>query len=253
MPLFRIKDKIHWFVHVPKCAGQAVESYLETRFGPLAFVNDSFYSLPTHQRWSKSSPQHIDAGSMALLFPAGWIESSFAVVRNPIARVVSAYNFECVKRGLILPGVSLSDWFDEYLDLSEASPFFGDHHLRPQSQIVPEDATVFRLEDGLEPVVKHLDRQAGNSDGPREIAGRNLSDALDKSAFQKEAVPAKTIRRLQHYYAADFNRFGYPSDAPEIHFIYRRRSADHVPWHKQTNTWRQIRRRYLKATGKALT
>jgi len=37
MPIFRINDQLHYFAHVPKCGGSAVETYLTRRFGPLGF------------------------------------------------------------------------------------------------------------------------------------------------------------------------------------------------------------------------
>ena len=66
MPFFRIDRELHYFAHVPKCAGASVEVYLRKRFGKIAFANSQFYNVPEAQRWTKSSPQHIDREALAL-------------------------------------------------------------------------------------------------------------------------------------------------------------------------------------------
>jgi hypothetical protein len=42
MPIFRVNEKIVFFCHVPKCAGTAVNLYLQARFGKLAFIRDGY-------------------------------------------------------------------------------------------------------------------------------------------------------------------------------------------------------------------
>jgi hypothetical protein len=69
MPFFRINNDLHCFCHVPKCGGASVESYLQERFGELAFLNSNFYRRQEGHRWTKTSLQHIDVRAIALLFP----------------------------------------------------------------------------------------------------------------------------------------------------------------------------------------
>ena len=61
---------------------------------------------------------------------------------------------------------SIAEGFDDWLKRAAGEPFLYDNHLCPQSAIVPKDATVFRLEDGLDAIVPHLDRLAGDTGGP---------------------------------------------------------------------------------------
>jgi hypothetical protein len=74
----------------------------------------------------------------------------------------------------VAPLWSIDEWFDDWLARAAAEPFLYDNHLCPQSAIVPPDATVFRLEDGLDAIVPHLDLLAGNRDGPRAIPAENV-------------------------------------------------------------------------------
>lgn len=212
MPVFRIGDKLHYYAHVPKCGGSSIEAYLKARFGSLAFLNTRYLDLPENARWTRSSPQHLPAQDFYRLIPADWIASSFAVVRHPVKRLVSAFQYQVEVEGTVAPLWSIDEWFDDWLKIAGNDPFRYDNHLRPQSDIVPEDATVFRLEDGLDAIVPHLDHLAGNSSGPRSIPKENVrKKAMGPDESRLKPSP-ETLDRVAQYYAADLRRFGYSSD-----------------------------------------
>ena len=208
MPIFRIGDKLHYYAHVPKCAGTAVESYLARRFGTLAFVNTRFLSDPEASRWTKSSPQHLPIDAFHKLIPADWIASSFAVVRHPLKRLVSAFQFQVEVEKTVAPLWTIDEWFDDWLNRKDAEPFRYDNHLRPMADLVPEGAVWFRMEQGLDPVVAHLDRLAGNTEGARTIAPENVRKKSPGDARRLTPSP-ETRARIAAYYAEDFRRFGY--------------------------------------------
>ena len=211
MPLFRVNDKLHYYAHVPKCAGSAVADYLTTRCGPLAFQNTRFLMDLPEQRWTKSSPQHVDWASFTKLIPADWIASSFAVVRHPTARVISAYHFQRDVEETLPKDQSIDDWFASWAD--KTTPFIFDNHLLPQSAIVPPDATVFKIEDGLDAVIPYLDGIIGNNEGPRSIGAKNTQA---KRRGKADAIPGrKMLDRIAEIYAVDFQRFDYPLELPE--------------------------------------
>ena len=214
MPVFRIGDRLHYYAHVPKCGGSSVEAYLKARFGPLAFLDTRCLDLPEARRWTKSSPQHLPWDAFTRLVPAGWIASSFAVVRHPVKRLVSAFQFQVEVEGTVAPLWSIDEWFDDWLSRAASEPFLHDNHLCPQSLIVPEDATVFRLEDGLDAIVPHLDKLAGNADGPRAIPAENVRRKGMGPDAERLKPSAETLARAAAFYAADFARFGYGDDAP---------------------------------------
>jgi hypothetical protein len=212
MPLFRVNGQIHYYAHVPKCAGSAVENYLKERFGPLAFVNTRFNDLPATDRWTKSSPQHIAYGDMRLLIPDDWIASSFAVVRHPLKRLVSSFLFQAEKEKSVPEGWGIDEWVDAFLATARDNPFQSDNHLRPQTQLVPGNATVFRMEEGLHPLVAHLDLIANDRFGPREIA--HVNEAKTRQDSGRNTVPSKaTLDKVIAYYAIDFRRFGYDPES----------------------------------------
>lgn len=212
MPIFRIGDKLHYYAHVPKCAGSSVEGYLARRFGSLAFVNTRFLADPEASRWTKSSPQHLPLDAFHKLIPADWIESSFAVVRHPVKRLVSAFQFQVEVEKTVAPLWTIDEWFDDWLTRKDAEPFGYDNHIRPMADLVPAGAAFFQMEQGLDPVVAHLDRLAGNSEGERSIAAENVRTKKMPTDSARLTPSAETRARIAGYYAEDFRRFGYSID-----------------------------------------
>lgn len=222
MPVFKCNDTLHYFAHVPKCAGQSVEAYLEDRFGTLGFKNNEFYDRPDWQRWSRSSPQHIAAEDFGLLMPADFIASSFAIVRNPYTRLVSAYNFAVLHLGHVPPGQDILEWLEANTRKTPEGFFAADNHLRLQTDIVPSDATVFRMEEGLAPVVAHLDALEGFARGAREIGHENKAKTQDSTlACSRVVVPDAFFSLVSTLYARDFERFGYATDTRPDLFAFR--------------------------------
>lgn len=214
MPLFRIGHDLHYFAHVPKCGGTSVERYLSDRFGTLGFLHPGDPGIEPEQRWWRASAQHIPASEFFRLIPREWVLSSFAVVRNPVHRVISAFNFSRDVQQLVPASWSIDDYLAHWLKVRDHTPFAYDGHLRPQASFVPEDATVFRLEGGLDQVVDHLDRLSGSTSGPRHIERVNSAVASDRAARPRMALSRSTVERIVTMYAEDFARFGYalPSD-----------------------------------------
>jgi len=225
MPMVRISGLLIYFAHVPKCAGTAVERYLKRRFGPLA-LSDPRHGLDG-ARWSGTSPQHIDAGALARLIPPGFCDGGFAVVRHPAERLRSLFRFQRDVEQAIAPDMTLATWLEALPDRQAADPFYLDNHPRLMCDLVPDDCTVFRLEDGLDAVVDWLDEVAGADDGPRVIAPANgyagkLAEA-GRDPGPDPAMTADVLERISEIYAADFARFGYAHTWPEL-------SMEPWPW-----------------------
>lgn len=209
MPVFRIGDKLHYFAHVPKSGGTSVEGYLRERFGKLAFVDTRHLERPAPLRWTRSSPQHVALTDLRRLVPEEWIASSFAVVRHPLHRLVSTFRFHVEVERSIASIWTLDEWFDDWLEKAEENPFLFDGHLRPQSDLIPADAVIFPLENGLDAIIPHLDSLAGSQDGPRRIAPRDPRKASDGPTASSDRPSAYTLEKIAAYYAEDFRRFGY--------------------------------------------
>jgi hypothetical protein len=209
MPFFRINDALHYFAHVPKCAGASVEAYLLQRFGPIAFANSRYFKPPPEHRWTKSSPQHVDLEALKLLIPSEWIASSFSVVRHPVSRLRSAFDYQLLGEATVPDGTDINAWFLDWVATREHEPYRYDNHPRPASELVPQDASVFRMEDGLQPIVEYLDNLSGTICGPRKIPHENKSrGGADYERTQAPLTP-DVLNTISKVYAEDFRRFGY--------------------------------------------
>ncbi|MGC1496359.1 MAG: sulfotransferase family 2 domain-containing protein [Sulfitobacter sp.] len=213
MPIAKISGKLVYFAHVPKCAGTAVEDYLANAFGPLAFLDRCFNAQPSQARWTRSSPQHVEVEGLSALFPSDFFDATFAVVRNPVSRLTSTFRFQRDVEGTIDINTTFSDWLRTVKHKQRTSPWQFDNHTRRMTDIVPDSAKVFRLEDGLGAVVKWLQVLAGPEHSlPIKIAPQN---ALDKRLLF-EGKPLRPVNLtkgdiglIERQYAVDFERFGY--------------------------------------------
>lgn len=190
------------YVHVPKCAGTSLNVYLQDRLGQPAFQDRRYFKAAAPVPWNKTSPQHIDVEAMERLFPQGFFDLTFAMVRDPQHRLASVYRFQRGVQRKIPRVMSFSVWLRWLKLVGVSRKYRYDNHAMPQSQIVPETATAFKLEDGFKPLIDFLDNHLGPSEVIGDIGHHN------KSASETEISEAdqKLIREL---YAVDYERFGY--------------------------------------------
>ena len=212
MPIVKIDGKLVYYGHIPKCGGSAVEEYLHSRFGRMALLDTKFMSQSEAQRWSKTSPQHIDIKSLNRLFPPDFFDLSFSVVRHPVDRLVSVFHFQKDVEKLIQPDVQFSEWLINFEARLRSDPFQFDNHLRPMADLVPVNAKLFFLEHGLECLIPWFDEVAGDEKGPRAMPLTNERGAYSKIKIEKAVPNSKDIDIICRIYSADFSRFGYIPD-----------------------------------------
>lgn len=206
MPIFRIHNDLHYFAHVPKCGGTSVEAYLTARFGPLALHESGRRRMSDDQLWTRSHAQHVPLFALDRMIPPDWFASAFAVVRHPIQRLLSSFfHARDASRSIALQS-DFNAWFQNVAKEFDASTF-RHNNLRPQSQLVPKNARIFRFEDGLDQIIPHIDALAGNTDGPRTVPSLNLGRWRTDEA-PPQILP-ETLELIGEFYAEDFARFGY--------------------------------------------
>lgn len=255
MPFFKTGEEFVYYAHVPKCGGSAIAYYLQDRFGELGFY-DNAYHKRRHEgtTWTRTSPQHVDARTLASVLPASFFARMFAVVRHPVPRTVSTYHFQSEVEGRIPEGVSFSEWLRD-LEASGFGLYEYDNHVLPMNRLVPEGAQIFHLEHGLDALVAWLDLTTGAAAGPRVIMPENARGALTKGVGAKARPTPEDVARIGRIYAEDFARFGYrPEDAaplapaPEMTpaFVAARERAFRRMQHPARRLARRVRRRLLQ-------
>ncbi len=182
MPIFQHNGNLHAFVHIPKCGGTTVEAMLADRFGDIGFLDERYYGKTEPYRWSKSSPQHLVWDDFLRLIPDTMIDRVFSVTRHPLTRFASSYNFYA-RAGAVPAGMGPEEWFQQVAGSSDLLPFRADNHLRRQSEFVPDRATVFRLEDGLDAVADWLDTTFGVT-GVGATKDGNVAPSPDDDRYQ---------------------------------------------------------------------
>ena len=209
MPIFKAGAKLVYYAHVPKCGGSAVGWYLNERFGPIAFEDKSQTRHDAKTLWNRTSPQHIDRVSLARLFPESFFDAVFTIVRHPVARLVSAYHFQLEVEKIIPASTSFSDWLEDLADRRRDDPFIFDNHVRPMTEIVPEGATVFYMEHGLDPLVPWFDALTGTTVAPRALPRINERGNHTAAAAPRAEPSDWDMKRILEIYGEDFSRFGY--------------------------------------------
>jgi hypothetical protein len=213
MPIFKASDKLIYYAHVPKCGGSAVAWYLKNRFGDIAFSDTQQTRHDPASLWSKTSPQHIDTQSLSRLFPDGFFDAVFTIVRHPVPRLISAYHFQLEVEKRISEQVQFSEWLEDITEMRRDDPFLYDNHVRPMAEIVPEGAKVFHMEHGLDGLILWCDQITGSKAEPRAIPQVNKRGEYSGSKTVRARPTPADLERIAEIYAEDFTRFGYtPED-----------------------------------------
>ncbi|SLN38471.1 Sulfotransferase family protein [Roseivivax jejudonensis] len=212
MPVLRANGRVVFFSHVPKTGGTSVEAYMRAK-GPVAL-----YTENRAAEGLRATPQHLHRAVIDAMVPEGFFDASFAILRDPMARLMSEYRWRASRRGYVIqrdpPRVTkmlrkvskrlgrkrlvFDEWVALTLDGYGRDPWIYDNHIRPQTEFVAEGDTLFRFEDGLEPVYRWID-------------GATATDPAEgtfwfkKTEGRLEITPSETTRaRVRAFYAADY-------------------------------------------------
>lgn len=211
MPSITLSDRLIWFAHCPKAGGTSVEKFMVATWGDA--VGHLHWGWDLWWRrggWRvadpPNSPQHLTWQDARRVLPRS-PDAIFAVVRDPVARMASEYRWQRQGRrgtwlGRALACLPFPLWLRVMLTVAQKNPYAFDNHFRPQSEFVPDTATVFRLEDGLGPPLGWLNRISGGGGEPgpppHAIPTR-----------QKLPVAASDAALIGQVFASDYVRFGY--------------------------------------------
>jgi hypothetical protein len=218
MPSLELNGRLIYFAHCPKAGGTSVERFMVERWGPAV----GLLGWGWDRRWARrgerpgevpSSPQHYVWEDARRALPRR-PDAVFTVVRDPVARMVSEYRYQRSGRlagpfGRPVRGLGFSTWLRLMFAMAERNPYTHDNHFRPQGAFLPPDGvTVFRLEDGLAPVLGWLAEMAGEP-----APGAEPHD-LKTGGGPRVSPSAEDKALICKRFRDDYLRFGYAMPEP---------------------------------------
>jgi len=214
MPVIKYKDVILHFAHIPKCAGSSIEGYVNRIKGAeLAFVDSNYVANPAKKPWNNSSPQHVDGASFARLFPKTFFDAFFTIVRDPVSRVKSAYQFQRIVEKKISNDVSLNDFVKKELKENYLNIGWMDNHLLPQTYFLYPKTSyqIFKLEqEGVKAAKRFIDKQLFGNNISLEIPHVNAAKKHNSFDESDLVLSDHSLEIITTAYKYDYERFNYP-------------------------------------------
>jgi hypothetical protein len=162
MPIYRINEQRVLFIHIPKTGGTSVESFLRD-YSPEGMHNqgNKIVRPVSGTLFSSSVPlQHFHARLLEAVFPENFFDYAFMIVRDPVARAVSAYRHS---RALGRPEgrLSFSHWLRLMLPVTRKLPYVRNNHMRAQTEFECFGAKVFHFEAGMPQILSQIANDLG--------------------------------------------------------------------------------------------
>lgn len=194
MTLFCAHGRLLYFVHIPKTGGSSLGATIRNSGARRAFHHKStlgFLGAPV---------QHMHADLYTKLIPKNFCQFTVAVVRDPVARMVSEYKYQQQLRRFTMP---FEDWLDMVFAEYRKDPYCYQNHIRPQHEFIAPRVKMFRFENGLEAPLQFVCDKLKLQPEPLKSFKRSANPF----------VPSETaIARVQDFYAKDYEVLGYGAD-----------------------------------------
>lgn len=220
---------IHFFVHVPKCAGTTVERHLEAHLGPDEFALAPRWKHPLREALGNRAPlpeallRHGRAMSghslqqgMAAQFP-GRALREYVLLRDPVSQHVSFYNYRLRRtkeRGQPHPGD-----FETWMKTQRRSPisrfllmrYFGIGYpaiyrlsSRARFRFLEDKLSAFTFVGDYRRCNEALAGLSAELGIPEEVASRNVGAADDlPGAIRLSDLGAEARARIEARHALD--------------------------------------------------
>ncbi len=233
VPLARINNRLLHLVHIPKTGGAGITDYMRKK-GKVALYSRE------HLTWAQSTPQHLEFDVSRALIPEDFADASFAIMRDPLARLLSEYRYRVTRHIgqdtepghlTVFEGMKVElDWneefhgtFDEWVGLVfnryNEDPRACDNHIRPQIDFIGPNMKVFLFERGLQRVYRWIDNVTDTQE---------VFSPLDRNESRKFdiEISSKTDAKIRELYESDYSLINalknMPGDYQEIDNTFRR-------------------------------
>lgn len=209
MPIFRLKNKVFYFSHIPKCGGSSIEDYLKSVTDVRSSFLDRKYYTHSNKPLTNGSPQHIIGTDIAKLFESNFFDEYFTVVRNPFERFISAFIFQKYIAKTIPMQIHIDQFINQLEEFKALHIGNFDNHFLPQTTFLYPRAPyrVFKFENGLDIVKKYIDLNLENNTADIPMP-HNLKQP--NKIKQKAGVLSEYSKKIiSDVYKIDFKIFKY--------------------------------------------
>ncbi|MCA3554397.1 sulfotransferase family 2 domain-containing protein [Aestuariivirga sp.] len=212
MPLYQYRkdpfERTFLFIHVPKTGGTAIETFFRG-VGLAGYFDPPAYA-PVRP-YIKVPPAHYDYEVLSRLFELDRLYS-FAIVRDPVRRMVSQYKW-AAEKSTQAETIAKMD-FGSFLRLMFAEYRRDENvaagHFKPQVRFVGAKVTkIFRYEAGLETIIRQVLEDVGF-----KPQGELRLPMVNTSSARKVEPTAADIALIRDVYAEDCKAFGYDAGPP---------------------------------------
>lgn len=213
MPVFLRDQTSLLFMHVPKTGGTSIEQHFRGAGFHIYFRATRKTENPDRFRLRRCAPQHYHAAVVREILRIKQFDARFMIVRDPVARFRSEYAMVHLKHpehadpGRIDPA-EVEAWAEKMLAVYKKNSYVRDNHLRPQHEFELPGTLVYRLEDGLGPIIADLDDRLG-LDLPREVPHAQSRQRAAGISSRDVPISSTLEKRLKEFYAEDYTRYGY--------------------------------------------
>ena len=225
MPIFSKSDKNILFIHIPKTAGTYITQMFVNNGYNVSLTNAKIFQDQVAvndlsvEDWC--SPQHYRGDLIVNNNRDKTFDKIFTIVRDPLARLVSEYNFrrnDPQYQDTSYPGIehdikasdSISEtfhrWVELIFDVYRDDNNVLDNHVRPQHMFLTCNTHILKLEFGAVDIYKNI-KNIINDQTFEYLKGRVFR--TNTNFILPEKVDAKTISLVKQFYKDDYNKLGY--------------------------------------------
>ena len=212
MPIFRTINKDILFVHIPKAGGTSVEKFFHANQFTVLFIdhagNKTQY-MNSLNNLTKCSPQHMHADLLKSYFDLSKFSSIFMMVRHPVDRIVSEYNYRMkIAKIEKKNNVEINTWINQTIQACSSDPYIHDNHLRPQWHFLLDNCKAFKLEDSMNSKwVESVEKYCNIKFSIREVKVFFSSGLPTRDIGSK--LSRETSNLIYKFYEKDFEIFKY--------------------------------------------
>lgn len=206
------------FVHIPKCGGQTIAETFLRSLGYSWYDRDQF--LVRQRRIGEEGPGQLTHLALDQYLDLGWINprefsefTSFTIVRNPYARVISTYKF--LRRWRYIPINTFVTFVIPRLMETDGGYFVKPQTAYTRSKHGVELNATLRIENMEQDFLNFKTRFVGKLPAIDALIERNR-ESRNRWSFSEVSssepttnLSQKSIRMINEIYRDDFETFGY--------------------------------------------